>query len=105
MIKRLRQRLYLWRRFRNTCGGVVTKRKLSKALRRRLSDMSKTESYAYYSDPRGVGIHRKIKLENQNLRERRMIVSILQDMYAPNTPSFLGVDPSTDSRLICYHTK
>lgn len=90
-----------------TCGGIVIKRELSKALRQRLTDMSKAESYAYYSAPCGARMPPKTKLVKRNLRERRMIVSVLQDMYAaPNTPNFLGVDPSnTDSRLICYSTK
>lgn len=99
-VRLLRQRLYLWRGFRNgkmklhqRCGGVVTKRALAKALRRRLAIMSRDESFAYYAAPQTTGYRDKEKLLRKNLSERLMIVSILNDMYALFTgPDYLGVE-------------
>jgi len=73
----LRQRFYLWRKFR----GVKTKRILAKELRARLSAMSLAEQTKYLGDPLRKGPHLKKKLEERNRRERLMIVSILGDMY------------------------
>lgn len=90
----LRQRLYIWRRFpeEKYNDGCVTKRKLAAVLRSRLVEMSRAEGHAYYSDPEEIGLpdfrcrsrvnpEARAKLLKRNLRERRMITSILTAMY------------------------
>ncbi len=87
-ISLIRQRMYLWRKFR----GITTKRALAKALRDRLTKMSRAEAYAYFAIPKkGQGIQRKEALTKRHLRERRMIVTILGEMYhAPLLTYFTG---------------
>lgn len=73
----IRQRIYLWRKFR----GITTKRALAKALRARLANMSRAEEYCYWDNPSEAGFRRQERLEQRHLRERRMVVAILGYMY------------------------
>ncbi len=92
-IKLLWQKAYLWRLGRRSeyvwlLGGVVTKRALAKALRKRRAEMSKVEGY--HRNPRLSSGCRE-KLIKRNKRERLMIHSILTDMYNVRiTPDYLG---------------
>jgi len=89
-VRLLRQRLYLWRRFRNQ--DIVTKRKLAKALRNRLTVMSRTEAVPYRLDSGREGYNLLRAVERRHLRERKMIVSILADMYSRfSGPEHLGI--------------
>ena len=77
--KLVRQRLYLWRRFRNQ--DTAKKRTLTKALRSRLTEMSQAEAHEYHKDPQGCGTDNRWKLVKRNRRERLMALSILADIY------------------------
>lgn len=91
-IKLLWQKLYLRKLFKRkentwTCGGVVTKRAMAKALRNRLADLSREEAYLYEAQKA------QSKLVQKNKKERLMIHSILEDMYDCGiTPDYLGTD-------------
>ncbi len=92
-IVEIRQRLYLRRKsFMGQDGRPWPKRALAKALRARLASMSRAEAYAYYGAPPDARCQAKDKVEKKHLRERKMIVSILSDMYANFAgPAHLGV--------------
>ncbi len=100
-ISLIRQRIYLWRKFR----GITTKRALAKALRRRLTKMSKVEAYTYFVSPNGKGILQEEALIKRHLRERRMIVTILGEMYTKKAIVMYGEErQATEPLLLDFET-